>query len=131
MSTINRLQPNMAIRVVYHSKDGTWRGFCAPYDISCTAKTAKEAMKRIDGLFELYQEGLKKYGHPAHLAIKGISDEEDRRIFEKVLVHVSKDIAKNIQADFDAFVKQRETSFSLPSLKATGSYSYPMSAFAY
>jgi phenylalanyl-tRNA synthetase alpha subunit len=128
-NSIQRMPPNMTIRVVYHSKDGTWRGFCAPFDISCTAETAKQAMKKIDELHEMYMDGLKKYGYPTHL-VSGkneLSDKEDEAIFEVVLKHIAAEVSKKIQSDFANFVKAgQSTPFSFKSnhVSVQGTYAF-------
>lgn len=116
----------MIIGVVYKSKDGTWRGFCSPFDISCTAKTANGAMKKMDVLMKVYIEGLHKYGYPSRLAVKEISDEEDRKVFEKVLKYVIKDMATKMRKDFDKFQLETKTnSFRITdNIKAMGKYSF-------
>jgi len=102
--------PKMVISAVYKSKDGTWRGFTAPYDISCTASTAKEAMRKIDELTDLYEEGLKKYGYPKHLTVREISDTEDKGAFKQVLKYVLADIQKKMQKDFEQFQLEKKAS---------------------
>lgn len=127
-NSIQRMQPNMTIRVVYRSKDGTWRGFSAPFDVSCTAGSAKGAMAKIDELHEVYMEGLKKYGFPPHLMAKSeLSDKEDEAIFEVVLKHVGEEVREKIQTDFTNFVKAgQKNSFSFKSknVSVQGSYAF-------
>jgi len=100
--------PKIIIEAVYRSKDGTWRGFCVPFDISCTAETAEKAMKAIDELVELYIDGLKKYGFPVHLTVKELSDEEDRKVFGRVLKHVIADMTKKMRSDLEKFQLERK-----------------------
>ncbi|MDO8664126.1 MAG: hypothetical protein Q7K44_01030 [Candidatus Liptonbacteria bacterium] len=84
MEETMRMFPKLIIEVIYRSKDNTWRGFCAPFDISCTADSAEEAKKKIDELVNLYKEGLEKYDYPSNLTVKEVSDEEDKKVFDKV-----------------------------------------------
>ncbi|XOB42168.1 MAG: hypothetical protein ACKKMP_02275 [Candidatus Nealsonbacteria bacterium] len=89
-------RPKIIILVVYKAKDGNWRGFCSPYDITCEAETRLETMKRIKKSFKLYEEGLEKYGYPKHLSLRKLSDAQDRRVFEIVKKKIFSDIQKNL-----------------------------------
>jgi hypothetical protein len=71
------------ISVVYKSKDGLWRGFTAPFDVTCNAETSKEAKERLDILTSLYMDGLKKHNYPKYLFTKDLSDSEDKQIFKE------------------------------------------------
>ncbi len=126
MSKLAKMPPKMVIGVIYKSKDKTWRGFCVPFDISCTANTAKETISKLDELVEIYMDGLHKYGYPPHLTVKEISDEEDKKVFEKVLDHIVKDVANKMKKDFEKFQLERETSsFRIGgNIKVRGSYSF-------
>lgn len=82
---LRNIKPKIIIFVIYETRDGTWRGFCSPYDVSCNASTKEAAIETLKKLVSLYEEGLKKYGYPAHLTIKPLSDPEDEKIFKKAL----------------------------------------------
>ena len=86
------------IFVVYQSKKALWKGFCAPYDVTCFAKTADEAKDRLEKLVSLYEGGLKKYNWPKHLVSKNLSDKEDQKILKelwpKILAKISEDIQR-------------------------------------
>ena len=86
------------ITVVYKSKDGNWRGFCFPYDVSCTAETKEEAGSILEGLVETYEEVLNKYNNPSHLIDKELSDEEDQKALAELWPEIRKDLAKRINA---------------------------------
>ena len=124
MKYITEGVPKIIIEAVYKSKDGTWRGFCSPFDISCTADTQNEAMKKIDELVEIYTEGLKKYAYPVNLTIKELSDEEDKIVFNEVLKFIIEDISLKMKKDFAKFQLEKESnSFKLTNkIKATGTY---------
>lgn len=62
---------------IYKTKEGLWRGFVAPYDVTHEAKTKKEVENILPKLVELYEEGLVKYKNPSHLVNVPLSDEED------------------------------------------------------
>lgn len=121
-----KVHPKMIIEAVYKSKDGTWRGFCAPFDISCTEETAEKTMKALDELVELYIDGLKKYGYPADLTVKEVSDEEDREVLKKVIDYVIVDLAKKMKKNFEKFQRERKiNSFKITdSIKAQGNYQF-------
>jgi len=105
MKEIIEKTPKIIIEVVYKSKDKTWRGFCSPFDISCTANTKTEAVKKIGELVEIYIDGLKKYAYPTNLTIKELSDTEDRTIFNEVLKYVIGDITSKMKKVFGLFMK--------------------------
>ena len=58
MQKLVKIPPKLIIEVVYRSKDKTWRGFCAPFDVSCTAKTTDEARKKLDELVGIYIDAI-------------------------------------------------------------------------
>ncbi len=121
-----KMPPKLIIEVVYRSKDGTWRGFCAPFDISCTASNAEEAKKKIDELVNLYKEGLEKYNYPSNLTVKEVSDEEDKKVFDKVYKHVIQDIDRRLK-DFKKFQRENQAvKFTLKDyMQVRGNYSFP------
>lgn len=118
--------PKLIIGVVYKSKDGTWRGFCSPFDISCTAKTAKQAMKITDSLVKAYIDGLCKYDFPLNTAVKELSDEEDKIVFKKVREYVIKDIARKMTENLKRFqTESKINTFEIKDdIKASGQYSF-------
>ncbi len=67
---------------IYKTKDGLWRGFVVPYDITHEAKTKKEVEEVLPKLVELYEEGLAKYKNPSHLVSVPLSDKEDINEFQ-------------------------------------------------
>ncbi|MEK9174867.1 MAG: hypothetical protein AAB725_02765 [Patescibacteria group bacterium] len=85
------------IKVVYKSKDGNWRGFCFPYDITCNAISKEDAIKKLTGLVETYEECLGQYNNPKHLMINSLSDKEDSDVFEKIWPIISKKIANKLK----------------------------------
>lgn len=116
--------PKIIISAVYKSEeDGTWRGFTAPFDVSCTADSQKGAMKKIDKLTELYEDGLKKYGYPKHLVAKELSDEEDKKVFNIVLDSVLADMRKQMQSDFRKFQLDKQEHKFKHGRNLSGTYS--------
>ena len=98
------IKPKLVVMVAYKKKNkGGWRAFCAPYDISCNAKTFKEVQTLIESLVRLYEEGLREYGYPKHLTIKSLSYAQDRKIFKSVLEKVGADISKTLISKFNAY----------------------------
>ena len=99
--------PKILAFVVYKNGNNDYRAFCDPYDVSCKAKTKQEALRKLEKLVKLYDEGLKKYGYPKHLSIRRLSDSKDELVFEKVKKRIISDIERNFRR-FQA-EKQRET----------------------
>lgn len=85
------------IGVVYKSKNGNWRGFCYPYDVTCNADTKEEAMEALNGLVETYEESLERHNNPRHLIEKRLTDREDQMVFKKLWPHISKRIAEHLK----------------------------------
>ena len=85
------------IEVVYRSKDGNWRGFCYPYDVTCNATSKEDAIKKLTDLVETYEECLDRYNNPKHLIINNLSDKEDQDVFKKVWPIISKGIANKLK----------------------------------
>lgn len=83
--------------VVYKTLDG-WRGFCAPYDVSCNAATQEEAKSRLEMLVKFYEEGLNKYKNPRSLILKELSDDGDRIFFNKIWPNISKVIESRLSS---------------------------------
>ena len=89
--------PKIIVFVVYPIKQDDWRAFSSPYDVSCNAPTRKEALKRLEKLVALYEEGLQKYGFPKHLTMKPLSDPQDEKVFKLVMRReVEKKLAKKL-----------------------------------
>ncbi len=86
------------VGIVYKSKDGNWRGFCYPYDVTCNADTKEEAMHILDELIATYEECLQKYNYPKHLVEKKLSDKEDQIMFKKIWPQVSEKMAEHLKA---------------------------------
>src|ERR1035437_5197930 len=85
----NSIKPKLVVLAVYKkSSDQVWRGYCYPYDVTCNAKTLEEAKSQLESLVELYEEGLRQYNYSAHLSLKELTDEQDIKVFEKVLEKV-------------------------------------------
>ncbi len=73
-----------SIIVVYKAKSGSWRGFVQPYDVTTEAPTKAKALKALREMAEVYEDGLKKYDYPMHLASKHLSDPEDNEVFNNL-----------------------------------------------
>lgn len=67
-----------AVSVVYKSKNGSYRGFVQPYDITYEGETRDQVLSVLKDMTTQYEEGLKRYNNPSHLASVPLSDEEDR-----------------------------------------------------
>jgi len=119
--------PKIIILVVYKTKESNWRGFCHPYDVTCEANNVKVAMKRLEKLVSLYEEGLKKYGYPKHLSIRPLSDEDDRKVFEIAIKIVKKKIIEAIKKDFLKYQqeKQQKEEFKTKNPIPLTGYFYP------
>jgi predicted RNase H-like HicB family nuclease len=70
-----------SVLVTYQSKNGCWRGFVFPYNITTEAETKKQAENALEEMAEVYEEGLKKYNFPSHLKKVPLADEEDKDVF--------------------------------------------------
>lgn len=70
--------------VVYKSKNGSWRGFAHPYDVTTEASTKERAFTAVEEMVEAYADALKKYDFPKHLTNKPLSDGEDRDKFNEL-----------------------------------------------
>lgn len=76
------------VQVVYKAKNGSWRGFVHPYDITIEAETETQARTALDDMTETYEEGLKKHNYPSHLKTRlPLSDEEDRNFFHNLTLN--------------------------------------------
>lgn len=101
---IEKYTPKLIVLVVYKTKNGNWRGFCNPYNVTCEARNGKETMSLLKESVKLYEEGLKKYGYPKHLSLRLLSNKQDKTIFDKVI----KIIARKLKKDFIKFQAQKE-----------------------
>ena len=66
---------------VYKSKNGSWRGFAHPYDVTIEAPTKTKTLSALREMVAEYEEGLIKYDYPAHLTTRPLSDTEDNERF--------------------------------------------------
>ncbi len=85
-----------SISVVYKSKNGTYRGFVQPYDITYEADTQEKVLEVLKEMIIEYEEGLKKYEYPSHLSQVPLSDEEDKEKFNNISPHLLKNLLKKI-----------------------------------
>lgn len=76
------------ILYVYKSKNGSWRGFAHPYDVTIEAATKTKALSALKEMVREYEVGLKKYGYPAHLANRALTDSEDNERFNALAFDV-------------------------------------------
>lgn len=86
------------VKVVYKAKNGSWRGFVDPYDISIEAESKAEAIDALEDMLDTYEEVLEKYDHPAHLKNRRLTNDEDHDKFIQ-LVHKILRSSDPIQAD--------------------------------
>ncbi|MCX6807685.1 MAG: hypothetical protein NTZ80_02710, partial [Patescibacteria group bacterium] len=70
--------------VVYKTNRNTWRGFCAPFDVSGEFRTEKGAKDGLIEMVEIYMNGLKEFSYPNHLVNKRLSNPEDVVVHEKL-----------------------------------------------
>jgi len=92
---LRNVVPNVdctAVSVVYKSKNGLYRGFVQPYDITYEGETKEQVLAVLKDMIVQYEEGLKRYNFPSHLSSVSLSDEEDREkladIFPGLLQHL-------------------------------------------
>jgi hypothetical protein len=76
--------PCSSVSVSYESKEGSWRGFVIPYDLTYEADTKEAVMKVLQDMVLSYEAALKEYGSPSHLASVPLTDEEDISKFHKI-----------------------------------------------
>jgi hypothetical protein len=76
--------PCSSIAVSYESKEGSWRGFVIPYDLTYEADTKEEVMKVLQDMVLSYEDALKEYGSPSHLASVPLTVDEDINKFDKI-----------------------------------------------
>ncbi|MEK7187137.1 MAG: hypothetical protein AAB690_02470 [Patescibacteria group bacterium] len=75
------------VLVTYKSKNGTWRGFVHPYNITTEAESKNQALTALREMADIYEEGLKKHDYPSHLANKHLADEEDSQMFDRLAIN--------------------------------------------
>ncbi|MEK7081255.1 MAG: hypothetical protein AAB902_02620 [Patescibacteria group bacterium] len=73
-----------AVNVVYKSKNGSYRGFVQPYDITYEDDTSEKVLSALKDMTIEYEEGLKKYNNPSHLSVVPLSDEEDKEKWNNI-----------------------------------------------
>ncbi len=73
-----------AVNVVYKSKNGLYRGFVQPYDITYEAETKNKVLSVLKEMTVQYENGLKRYNNPYHLSSVPLSDEEDKEKWNEV-----------------------------------------------
>lgn len=94
------------IMVVYKAKNGSWRGFAHPYNVTIEADTKSKASKALKEMVQTYEDGLKKYRYPTHLARKHLFDDEDNKRFEEISIGSISKQGKIIGTDFYAEAKK-------------------------
>jgi len=121
------LPPKLVILAVYQKKSAKeWKGFCYPYDITCYASTQEKAIKKLEKLVKLYEEGLKEYHYPEHLTLKGLSDKEDLKVFSHIKKIIAQKIKEEIEQNISEYQKIGKSSFQLKNnLPATGYFYQP------
>lgn len=120
-----KIVPKLTILVVYKDKNGHWRGFCSPYDVSCEGKTKQSVMNKLQALVSLYENRLKKYKYAKHLAIKPLSEPKDKEIFSFVLRKVSVDIEEKVRERFFQYQEEQAKEFKTRNPLTQGYYYQP------
>lgn len=121
--------PKIIVQVVYKSERGYWRGFCSPYDVTCEAQTKISAKRQLEKLVDLYDEGLKKYAYPRHLAVKPLSDSEDNKVFKMAVKIVSADMKQKLEKEYIKFQQERKREeFTISKPSSSGYYYQPVFA---
>ena len=93
------------IMVVYKAKNGAWRGFAHPYDVTIEADSRTKALNALKDMVGIYEEGLKKYNNPSHLALKHLSDKEDNEKFSQLALDLIAKQGKIKGSDYYAETK--------------------------
>lgn len=98
-----------SVIVAYVSKEGLWRGFVMPYDITYEADSRQKVVTVLRKMLVQYEKGLKRYNHPAHLLTVPLSDKEDQAKLSKISMELVNGMLtkklKNVGADFYAEAK--------------------------
>ncbi|MDO8518503.1 MAG: hypothetical protein Q7S26_04420, partial [bacterium] len=74
-----------AVLVVYKSREGYWKGFAHPYDVTTEGNTKKDTLTKLQLLVNVYEDELRQFKFPSHLVHKPQSDLEDREMFRRVV----------------------------------------------
>ena len=77
-----------SVSVVYKSKNGLYRGFVQPYDITYESDTHTKVLEVLKEMTSEYEDGLIKYNHPSHLLHIPLSDEEDKEKLNNIAPHL-------------------------------------------
>src|SRR5947209_2331571 len=89
--------PCSSVSVVYKSRNGLYRGFVQPYDVTYEAveeqNTQNSVLSILRDMREQYEEGLKKYEYPSHLSAVPLSDEEDKEKLNKIFPALMQQLA--------------------------------------
>jgi len=128
MKMMKGVRHKLIILVVYKTKEGNWRGFCSPYDVTCETKNKGVAINRLEKLVKLYEEGLEKYGYPRHLSLRYLSDGDDKKVFKIVKEIINKKIVEAIKLGLkkDFLVGQnRKEEFKTKNPIPLSGYFYP------
>ena len=86
----NKVDSYQKFTYIYQTKEGLWRGFVTPYDVTYEDKTKEKVEEVLPKLAKLYEEGLKKYNNPAHLAVVSLTDEEDILEFNRYAARIAR-----------------------------------------
>lgn len=70
---------------VYKTGEKRWRGFAYPFDVTVESDTRNTALLQLRDLVSDYEDFLKEYNYPDHLANKELSFLEDRVKFNEIL----------------------------------------------
>jgi hypothetical protein len=89
-SVNNKVNGYQKFTHIYQTKEGLWRGFVTPYDVTYEDKTREKVEDVLPKLTKLYEEGLKKYSYPAHLSVVSLTDEEDINEFNQYAAKIGR-----------------------------------------
>lgn len=122
-----KFPPKLIVQSVYKTPEGIWRGFCSPYDVTCEAKSKQVAIKRLESLVKLYEEGLVKYSYPQHLSLRALSDKRDQVVLDNILKKiVAPKIGKAVRERYLEYQKESDRKqFSIDSPSSCGYYYQP------
>lgn len=77
------------ITVSYKAKEGFWRGFVLPYDVTYEADSKDKVMNVLKDMVSSYEQGLRKYNNPPHLKnVPILSSPEDNQKWREISVDV-------------------------------------------
>lgn len=83
-----------SVLVAYKVKDGVWRGFVHPFDITYESATKKEVVSVLKDMLDAYVDGLHRYGNPAHLSNVPLSHTSDSAKWQRISI----DLMSKLQA---------------------------------